>query len=69
LTREESRGAHTRVEEAFEGEREEWGRINVVLRLGTDGAMEVEKVQRPAAPDELARIARAAIEDLEAGRV
>jgi len=69
LTREESRGAHTRVEDAFQGEREEWGKVNIVLRKGADGSMEVEKVQRPAPPEALAKIAYAKIEDVEAGRV
>jgi succinate dehydrogenase / fumarate reductase flavoprotein subunit len=67
LTREESRGAHSR--EDFMGEREEWTKVNIVVRKGADGQMEVEKVQRPPAPPELEKIAKAAIEDLEAGRV
>jgi succinate dehydrogenase / fumarate reductase flavoprotein subunit len=61
--REESRGAHTRVD--FEGEREEWLRYNVVVRRGGDGEMQVRKVERPAPPAELARIARSEIEELE----
>jgi succinate dehydrogenase / fumarate reductase flavoprotein subunit len=64
LMREESRGAHTRLD--FEGERdEEWGNLNVVVRKGADG-MEVEKVQKPAPPEGLEEIARATLEDLEA---
>ncbi|MCH7548827.1 MAG: FAD-binding protein [Candidatus Krumholzibacteriota bacterium] len=66
LTREESRGAHTRID--FEGEREEGLEYNVVIRRGSDGTMEVEKVRRPEPPTELAGIAHAAIEDLEATR-
>ena len=61
--REESRGAHTRLD--FEGEQDEWERYNVVIRRGEGGAMEVEKELRPDPPPELAAIARAEIEDLE----
>jgi succinate dehydrogenase / fumarate reductase flavoprotein subunit len=67
LTREESRGAHSRLD--FEGEREEWLAYNVVIRKAGDGTMEVEKVKRPDPPAALAEIAYADIEDLEAGRV
>jgi succinate dehydrogenase / fumarate reductase flavoprotein subunit len=67
LAREESRGAHTRLD--FEGERDEWLRYNIVIRKGDDGRMKVEKVERPDPPAELAAIANADIEDLEAGRV
>jgi succinate dehydrogenase / fumarate reductase flavoprotein subunit len=66
LLREESRGGHTRAD--FQGEREEWGKVNIVVRRGREG-MEVVKAERAAPPDELARIAHASIEDLEAGRV
>ncbi|MGH2570418.1 MAG: fumarate reductase/succinate dehydrogenase flavoprotein subunit [bacterium] len=67
LAREESRGAHTRTD--FEGEREEGLRYNVVVRRGADGRMVVDKVPRPEPPAELAAIANASIEDLEAGKV
>jgi succinate dehydrogenase / fumarate reductase flavoprotein subunit len=67
LLRQESRGAHSRLD--YEGERDEWLEHNVVIRRGKDGAMEVERVRRAAPPPELAAIARASIEDLEAGRV
>ena len=67
LIREESRGAHYRVD--FEGERDEWLQYNIVIRMAQDGRMEVEKVRRPEAPAELSAIAYAKIEDLEAGRV
>jgi succinate dehydrogenase / fumarate reductase flavoprotein subunit len=63
LLREESRGAHTRVD--FPGERDEWGKYNVVVRRGADGAMEVRKELRPDPPQELAAIAHAALADLE----
>jgi succinate dehydrogenase / fumarate reductase flavoprotein subunit len=61
--REESRGAHTRID--FEGERDEWLRYNIVTRRAADGMMETLKVERPAPPEELARIAGASIDDLE----
>ena len=67
LMREESRGAHTRLD--FEGERDDWLKVNIVIRRITDEQMEVEKVLRPSPPPELAAIANAAIEDLEAGKV
>jgi succinate dehydrogenase / fumarate reductase flavoprotein subunit len=67
LVRKESRGAHTRVD--HEGERAEGLGYNVVVRRGADGRMAVEKVPRAEPPAELAEIAHASIEDLEAGRV
>ncbi|MBX3460984.1 MAG: fumarate reductase/succinate dehydrogenase flavoprotein subunit [Planctomycetes bacterium] len=67
LTREESRGAHTR--EDFPGEREEWVKYNVIIKRGNDGDMVVEKRQRPAGPQPLVEIANSKIEDLEAGKV
>jgi succinate dehydrogenase / fumarate reductase flavoprotein subunit len=67
LVREESRGAHTRID--FEGERDEWVKVNIVTRKGADGRMDVRIVQREEAPADLAAIAHAKIEDLEAGKV
>lgn len=67
LMREESRGAHTRID--FENERDEWLRYNVVIKKAADGTMDVRKVERPAAPAHLAAIAHASIEDLESGKV
>ena len=64
LLREESRGAHTRDD--FEGEREEWGKVNIVARL-KDGKVEVEKVDRGDPPEELYKIAFATLEELEGG--
>jgi succinate dehydrogenase / fumarate reductase, flavoprotein subunit len=63
LVREESRGAHTRVD--FEGERDEWLKYNVVIRRGAGGEMQVRKVERPRGPAELERIARSGIEELD----
>jgi succinate dehydrogenase / fumarate reductase flavoprotein subunit len=65
--REESRGAHTRLD--FEGERDEWARFNVVTRKGPGGEMQVEKIERPDPPHELAAIAYATLEELEGGQV
>jgi succinate dehydrogenase flavoprotein subunit len=63
LMREESRGAHTRDD--FPGEREEWGNYNIVVRMKPDGTIEAERVERPAPPEELAKIALATLEELE----
>jgi succinate dehydrogenase / fumarate reductase flavoprotein subunit len=65
--REESRGAHTRID--FENEREEWLAYNIVLRKGPGGAMQVEKVKRPPPPPELEAIAYSKVEDIEAGKL
>jgi len=66
LVRQESRGAHTRVD--YPGEREDWQRVNVVVRKRQDGGMETVVVRRADPPKDLAAIAYATIEDLEAGR-
>jgi succinate dehydrogenase / fumarate reductase flavoprotein subunit len=62
LIREESRGAHTRFD--FAGERDEWGKRNVVVRKGPNG-MEARVEERPDPPKELAAIAYATLEELE----
>jgi succinate dehydrogenase / fumarate reductase flavoprotein subunit len=67
LVRQESRGAHTRVDHP--GERDEWQKVNIMVRRGRDGRMETQVVDRQEPPKELAAIAFAKIEDLEAGRV
>ena len=67
LMRQESRGAHTRLD--FEGERDEWLRYNIVTRKGKDGAMEIEKIERQPPPQYLRDIAYAKIEDLDAGKI
>jgi succinate dehydrogenase / fumarate reductase flavoprotein subunit len=67
LMREESRGAHTRVD--FENERDEWLAYNIVIRRGPDGAMQVEKVERPDPDPALAAIANSKVEDIEAGKL
>lgn len=65
--RKESRGAHTRLD--YEGERDEWLSVNVVIKKGGDGNMQVNKVQRPEPPEELKAIAIASLEELESGKV
>ncbi|MFQ5877904.1 MAG: fumarate reductase/succinate dehydrogenase flavoprotein subunit [Acidobacteriota bacterium] len=62
LERRESRGAHTRLD--YQGEREEWGRLNVVVRKGPRG-METVRVPRPDPRRELADIAYASLEEVE----
>jgi succinate dehydrogenase / fumarate reductase flavoprotein subunit len=66
LMREESRGAHTRLD--FPGESPEWVKYNVIIKKGASG-MEVEKRLRPDGPPALVAIANAKIEDLESGKV
>jgi succinate dehydrogenase / fumarate reductase flavoprotein subunit len=61
LMREESRGAHTRLD--FEGEQDEWLKYNIVVRKGSDG-IEVEKVERPPPPKHLEEIACASLDEL-----
>lgn len=64
LMREESRGAHTRVD--FPEEEDEWLEYNVVASKGDDGTMRVEKVAREKADSDLERIVNLTIEELEA---
>jgi succinate dehydrogenase / fumarate reductase flavoprotein subunit len=67
LIRKESRGAHTRID--YEGERDDWVKVNIVIRKGSGGEMEVEQVTRPEPVPYLKAIANAKIEDLESGVV
>jgi succinate dehydrogenase / fumarate reductase flavoprotein subunit len=67
LMREESRGAHTRVDHP--GENPEWVKYNVIVKRGPSGKMEVEKRPKPEGPAHLVAIANAKIEDLESGKV
>jgi succinate dehydrogenase / fumarate reductase flavoprotein subunit len=66
ILREESRGAHTRLD--FEGEREEGLSYNIVIRK-TDKGMMAEKIKREIPAQELADIAHASLEELEGGKV
>ena len=61
--RQESRGAHSRVD--FLGEREEWGQYNIVIRKGANGEMEIERMMRTEGPEHLESVARATLEELE----
>ncbi len=63
LMREESRGAHTRAD--FPGEQDEWFKYNIISRKGEDGNMRLVKYERPAPDQELERIAKSTIENLE----
>lgn len=67
LMREESRGAHTRLDHP--GESKEWVNFNCVVKRGPDGNMQIEKRPKPAGPPGLVEIANAKIEDLETGKV
>ncbi len=66
LQREESRGAHTRLD--FEGEREEGLTFNSVVKL-VDGEVVARKDPRPTPPEALSKIANASLEELEGNRV
>ena len=67
LSRQESRGAHTRTD--YEGERDEWLNYKNEITKGADGEMVLTKVERPEPPPLLKEIAYSAIEDLESGKV
>ena len=67
LSRQESRGAHTRVD--YEGEREDWLPYKNEITRGADGEMVLTKVKRPEPPKLLKDIAYSNIDDLEAGKV
>ena len=62
LIREESRGAHTRLD--FEGEHDDGLEYNIVIKK-TESGMSAEKVRREDPPVELADIAYASLEELE----
>jgi succinate dehydrogenase / fumarate reductase flavoprotein subunit len=59
LLRRESRGAQFR--EDFPGKDAEWGKYNIVVRRGAEGAMQVEKIALPPMPEEL----KAVIEEMK----
>ena len=64
LMREESRGAHTRVD--FPDEQDGWLKYNIVIKKNNEGAMGAEKVLRSEPNTELKRIANLTIEEMEA---
>ena len=63
LMREESRGAHTRVD--FPGEKDDWLEYNVVISKNEIGEMKTNKVPREKPDKELQRIANLSMESLE----
>ena len=63
LMREESRGAHTRVD--FPGEKDDWLDYNVVISKNEMGEMQTNKVPREKPDKELDRIANLSMESLE----
>jgi succinate dehydrogenase / fumarate reductase flavoprotein subunit len=63
--RKESRGAHSRADFEVE-DKEFWGNRNLVIRKGGDGQMELSHYERPDPPEDLAKVARASVEDLDA---
>ena len=63
LMREESRGAHTRVD--FPGEKDEWLDYNIVISKNEIGEMQTNKVPREKPDKELQRIANLSMESLE----
>jgi succinate dehydrogenase / fumarate reductase flavoprotein subunit len=61
--RQESRGAHTRLD--YPGERDEWLAYNNIISKGADGNMQVNKTERAEPDADLKRIAESTIENLE----
>ena len=66
ILREESRGAHTRID--FEGEREEGLSYNIVIKK-TNSGMTAEKISREDPPQELVDIAHASLKKLEGEQI
>ncbi|MBI1832753.1 MAG: fumarate reductase/succinate dehydrogenase flavoprotein subunit, partial [Planctomycetes bacterium] len=54
LVRKESRGVHFR--EDFQEKAPAFGKVNLVVRKGPDGEMQVDQVAIPEMPDELKQI-------------
>ena len=65
LVREESRGAHTRID--FPGEQDEWQAVHVIISKSADGSMDVRQESAQAPPEQLSEIAHSSLEDLEGG--
>jgi len=63
--RKESRGAHSRADHEIE-DKEFWGKRNLLIRKGDDGQMELRHQERGEPPAELAKVARATVEELDA---
>jgi succinate dehydrogenase / fumarate reductase flavoprotein subunit len=54
LERQESRGAHTRDDHP--GPSDEWGKVNVIVRQGPDGAAVISRESLPEMPDDLKKL-------------
>ena len=63
LKREESRGAHTRLD--YPNEQEEGLKYNSIIKKAQDGSMLTQKGQRKTPPEALSKIAYAELEELE----
>ena len=63
--RKESRGAHSRADFEVE-DKEFWGKRNLVIRKGSAGQMEISHFERQDPPEELAKVAFATVEELDA---
>ena len=63
LMREESRGAHTRLD--FSGEKDDWLNYNVVIKKSEDEQMKAQRIERHSPDKELERVANLTIEGLE----
>ena len=63
LKRQESRGAHTRLD--YPEEKEEGLAFNSIIKKAEDGSMSTQTEQRSTPPDELSKIAYAELEELE----
>ena len=65
LHREESRGAHTRID--YPEESEEGLTFNSIVKKAEDGSMSTDKKQRSMPPNELSKIAYSDLKELENG--
>ena len=63
LKRQESRGAHTRLD--YPEEKEEGLTFNSIIKKAEDGSMSTHKEQRETPPEQLSKIAYAELEELE----
>jgi succinate dehydrogenase / fumarate reductase flavoprotein subunit len=55
MARTESRGGHTRLDYP-KTDKEHWGKVNLIIRQGSDGQMQVVEEPLPAMPPELAKL-------------